>query len=385
MGDGRDCGISIEQDTVPKAEAYRLAGCEAEGFVPHIEHPRSGERDQTTGVAERGLVTECFCFPSVGVYYLAQCRQVFRPETARDEERFRTVDNRPDDLRKAPVEGLTATVRAGDRDAKGVRGHGNQAMELAVCCRVIRFPQNEGTEDMASFVGQVESQASDGVDARNIRVHQILAPRNGRRLDAKVAGAFTPEARDWKSNAKNSMDWEEPGSAYSGRTAPLNSWASAARVLRRMRTIQHRSTSYYRLGQWASVSHKCVPGGLAGILVPGKEVKVSMRNSRPSHLIILCFVAATISQSQIGNPVVLTPGDEYTAGEIPNETSGLWWVLYRKDGSYGLVQSAVEVDAIHNSCIDETPEGRSGRRVRVPDVAGPVMLLRGIGDLNIAS
>lgn len=109
------------------------------------------------------------------------------------------------------------------------------------------------------------------------------------------------------------------------------------------------------------------------------------RNSRPSRLIILCFVAVITSQSQIGNPVILIPGDEYSAGEIPTETSGLWWVLYRKEGSYGLVQSAVTVDAIHDSCLDETPEGRSGRRVRVAGVAAPVLLFRDIADLEPTS
>ncbi|MCP5119737.1 MAG: hypothetical protein GY953_53745 [bacterium] len=67
---------------------------------------------------------------------------------------------------------------------------------------------------------------------------------------------------------------------------------------------------------------------------------------------------------------------------MPPEASGRWWVLHRAEDSYRLVPSIVAVDAIHDSCLDGTPGERSGRRVRVPGVAEPVLLLRGIANLQ---
>ena len=107
-----------------------------------------------------------------------------------------------------------------------------------------------------------------------------------------------------------------------------------------------------------------------------------MLTSRPGLLILLSFLVASVAQSQSAIPVILPPGDEYTVDEMPSETPGLWWVLHRRADSYGLVQAAVAVDAIHDSCVDETPGERSGRRVRVPSVAEPVLLLRGIVNLQ---
>lgn len=100
--------------------------------------------------------------------------------------------------------------------------------------------------------------------------------------------------------------------------------------------------------------------------------------------IFFVFFGAAVAPV-LAQPALLLPGDEYTASDLPANAGGNWFVLARGEDSHVLEELPVAIETLHDACLDDSPEQRSGRSVRVPDADHAVMLVRGVDGLVLGS
>ncbi len=114
-----------------------------------------------------------------------------------------------------------------------------------------------------------------------------------------------------------------------------------------------------------------------------RSVSTSRRWGLAPLTLLLLGVGTDLWAQDLIGPRLLLPGDEYTRDEIPAAAAGRWLALIDTDGSSRLADVIVRVVAVHDACIDSTPDERSGRIVTVPGTTGVLFLVRGVPGLTV--
>lgn len=98
---------------------------------------------------------------------------------------------------------------------------------------------------------------------------------------------------------------------------------------------------------------------------------------------VIVFVASLVlnAEARAQSVDMLLPGDEYSAGDLPANPAGTWWVLHRAEDVV-LAALPIAVTPLHNACGDDPPQVQNGRAVAVPGVRRPILLVRGLGGLE---
>lgn len=98
-------------------------------------------------------------------------------------------------------------------------------------------------------------------------------------------------------------------------------------------------------------------------------------------LIVFSHVVTVFSTDMLSDNIEILETGDYHGDEISAISGQEWWGVYSNTKGYSLQKVTIFVDSVHDVVLDDHPDQRTGKRVKVFTKNEPVFLLRGISGM----